>query len=267
MEVSFHKDDIMLTESEIRAIRFYIGDVSGNDPFWSDPKAYVVLNSLFFPDIETEIARTAEGKYLNPAIIEDCDRLVEFLYHLLSAFTKCKNDKKLTTYRVERYRDYQLIKSRGETVSFTSTSTYGFLDAYRDRNGIALMRFDIPEKTPCIEMRSVLEKYSKHDEAEVLLAPRTNLKIKEKALEENMINITDASGAPPIVYSEINVCQLSIDTNRIAIPDKSGSEAGKRVYTALNNGKKPDNADVEQYCTWKKQLTENLINIEKKTEL
>ena len=68
----------MLNEKEIRALRFYIGDVSGSDPFFSDPKAYVVLNSLFFPDISSERARAAEGKLLNPAIIADTERLTGF---------------------------------------------------------------------------------------------------------------------------------------------------------------------------------------------
>ena len=68
----------MLNEKEIRALRFYIGDVSGSDPFFSDPKAYVVLNSLFFPDISSERARAAEGKLLNPAIIADTERLSGF---------------------------------------------------------------------------------------------------------------------------------------------------------------------------------------------
>ena len=36
------------TENEIKAIKFYRGDVSGGDSFYGDGKAYVTLNSLFF---------------------------------------------------------------------------------------------------------------------------------------------------------------------------------------------------------------------------
>ena len=51
-----------LNGREKAALRYYIGDVSGNDEFWSDPKAYTVLNSLFFAGTATERSRAAEGK-------------------------------------------------------------------------------------------------------------------------------------------------------------------------------------------------------------
>ena len=82
----------MLTDRQLRAVRYYIGDVSGIDPFWGDGKAYVALNALFFPGIETEKNRAKEGKYLNPAILEDTDRLTELLSDLLSAFNSSPDD-------------------------------------------------------------------------------------------------------------------------------------------------------------------------------
>lgn len=265
-EVSFHKDMIMITEKELYALRYYTGDTSGTDPFWGDPKAYVVLNSLFFPGTATEESRAAEGKYLNPAIIEDTARLAGLLADLLSVFRKCRNEKGMTTYRVERYTDYQLMKSRGKTISFTSTSTAGFLDTYRDRRGIALMKFTIPENTPCIDMKSVLPYYAKADEAEVLLPPGMNLRIDEKAPYGIMKDITDANGAPPILYSEVITKEYAPCSRDAVIPDSKGAAAGKRVYSALNNGKVPDKSDTEQYILWKKSLTEYVINEEKKAE-
>ena len=47
-----------MTEEMLQAIRYYEGDVSGNDPFWGDPKAYCTINSLLFSGVENEIART-----------------------------------------------------------------------------------------------------------------------------------------------------------------------------------------------------------------
>ena len=64
-----------LRDAQLRAVKWYIGDVEGDDPFWGDPKAYVTLNSLFFPGTATEEARAAEGKPLNPEILRDEERL------------------------------------------------------------------------------------------------------------------------------------------------------------------------------------------------
>ncbi|MDE6538828.1 MAG: hypothetical protein K2K66_01435, partial [Ruminococcus sp.] len=117
-------------------MKYYIGDVSGNDGFWSEPKAYLVLNSLLYDGIETEISRTKEGKFLNPAVLDDVDRLLDFYDNMFSAFRKCHAESDMITYRVERYSDFLPIINKKYTVSFTSTSTGGFLDTYRDRKGI-----------------------------------------------------------------------------------------------------------------------------------
>jgi hypothetical protein len=117
----------MLNGSEKNALRYYIGDVSGSDRFYGDAKAYVVINSLFFPEITTERARASEGKYLNPAVIEDTGRLLEFFSGLFSAFRKCAAGETINTFRVERFLDYSLCKEYGHTLSLTSTSKAGFL--------------------------------------------------------------------------------------------------------------------------------------------
>ncbi|MBO4919619.1 MAG: hypothetical protein J5365_05625 [Erysipelotrichaceae bacterium] len=58
-----------MNEKQLKAIRYYEGDVSGDDPFWSDPKAYVTLNSLFFEGIEAERRRARER---NISILRSC---------------------------------------------------------------------------------------------------------------------------------------------------------------------------------------------------
>ncbi len=252
----------MLSEREITALRYYIGDTSGSDPFWSDPKAYVVLNSLFFPGIATEKARAGEGKYLNAEIIADTPRLAELLTDLLSSFGKCSADRVMTTYRVERYADYQLMKQQGSTVSFTSTSTSGFLDSYRDRKGIALMRFQLTADTPCIEMNKVLPRYTKCDEAEVLLPPRMELKLHEVPLTGDMLRITDADGQPPVVCVEVQAGELKSSGKAILLPDTDTS-SGQRVYDALNRGIEPESADIADYITWKSQLISYIMGIKK----
>ena len=240
-----------LTDEEVRALKFYIGDVSGNDPFWSDPKAYVLINSLFFSGITTETARANEGKRLNTAILEDSGRLMQFFADLFSVFAKCRLTADCRTFRVERFSDYLACKSAGETVSLTSTSTAGFLSAYRDRIGIALMEFSLPAGTPCINVSTALDWYAKPEEAEVLLPPFLPMIFSESAPAGDMLAITDAEDKPPVVYCKCCPTPFSGAFPTPGTLPERGSAAGIRVCNALMTGTSPDPEDVAEYSQWK----------------
>lgn len=250
-----------LSLEEENALRFYIGDVSGNDTFFSDPKAYVVLNSLFFPDISTETARASEGKYLNPAIIADIPRLIGFFSNLFSAFAKSVIEEKILTYRVERLSDYQLIRRNSATVSMTSTSTAGFLNAYRDRRGIALMKFSLENTPYCIDISKALPYYAKSDEAEILIAPFMKLNIEEIELNADELKITDCDNTPPQISCLVKPIGVTHYSGNIPELSADGSQAGQRIYTALNNGTQPEKSDIELYSQWKIDLQKILHNM------
>ena len=251
-----------MNEKQLNAIRYYEGDVSGQDPFWSDPKAYVTLNSLFFDGIEAERRRAREKKYLNPEIISDPVRLFTLLKDLLSAFQSSKKDR--ITYRVERYDDYLEMKEKEKTVSFTSTSLDGFLKEYGDRIGIALMVFHIPVEAPVLAFGEVLkEGYLKVQENEILLPPGLSLQLKEVPLDEEDLEIKDALGNPPIVKCEAYVKEKdAYRNNDLSSPvcDLKGPESGKRVYEALNEGREPDPLDIDIYTKWKKEFIEKALS-------
>ncbi len=240
----------ILNKAEEKSLRFYIGDVSGNDPFYGDPKAYVTINSLFFPDIFSESARAAEGKLLNPAVISDIPRLLSFFEGLFSAFGKAQLHKEYNVFRVERAADFELCRRLGETISMTSTSTVGFLDSYRDRRGIALMRFSLPEGSHCINVAETLDFYAKPEEAEILLPPFTELEITEVPMSDKEKEITDSDGISPKISviaaaTGIKEHKKSTGTGITACP------AGIRVYEALNSGNIPDSTDVWEFSEWK----------------
>ena len=251
-----------MNEEQLKAIRYYEGDVSGDDPFWSDPKAYVTLNSLFFEGIEAERRRAREKKYLNPEILSDPVRLFTLLNDLLSAFTA--SGKERTTYRVERYDDYLEMKEKGKTVSFTSTSLDGFLKEYSDRIGITLMVFHIPAEAPVLAFGEVLkEGYLKAQENEILLPPGLSLELREIPLNEEDLEIRDALGKPPIVKCEAylkekDTCRNSDLSSPVC--DLKGPQSGMRVYESLNEGKEPDAEDVEIYKEWKKAFIEKVLS-------
>ncbi|MBR6580204.1 MAG: hypothetical protein IKK66_02800 [Ruminococcus sp.] len=242
-----------MTTNELNALKFYIGDVSGNDFFYGDSKAYVVLNSLFFPDITSEKLRAAEGKYLNPAIIEDIPRLMDFFDNLFSLFGKAYLGNPCITYRVERMSDFELCRNLGRTVSMTSTSLLGFLDSYRDRRGIALMKFNLAEGTKCVNVAEILDYYAKPEESEILIPPFMSISIRENCLTDKEKRITDCDNNPPYISVEVSVediCHGVGCTNG----DISDSKAGIRVLRALNESITPDSEDIAEYSAWKKNL-------------
>lgn len=243
-----------LNNQEKRWLKYYIGDVSGSDDFWNEPKAYLVLNSLFYDGIGTEKARTSEGKFLNPEILDDVDRLLDFYDNMFSAFGKCHAEKDIITYRVERYNDFLPIWNTNHTVSFTSTSTSGFLDAYRDRKEITLIKFFIPESISCINVAEALDFYAKPDEAEILLPPFMYLDLIQTVPTEKEMKITDSDGKSP-ENSCIAVCNCWNDVKeRTESLSPDGAKAGQRVYNALNNGKIPVSEDISIYTEWKREF-------------
>lgn len=247
----------VLTNIQEKALRCYIGDVSSDDPFFTDDKAYVTLNSLFFPEICSESARASEGKYPNAGIISDIPRLIGFFEALFSAFGRACVREAAKTFRVERSSDFELCRQFGKTVSMTSSSLAGFLDYYRDRRGITLMKFLIPQGAHCINVSEMLGFYAKPEEAEILIPPFMKLEISESILSDKEKNITDRDGNPPELSVLARVCGLAEcdDAQDVEITECS---AGMRVYNALNYGTKPSDSDIREYSEWKEELRKKL---------
>ena len=259
-----------LTDAQRAAVKFYEGDVCGSDPFWGDAKAYVTLNSLFYPGIDTERRRAAEGKRLNPAITSDTERLLRVCIDLLQACKAADISKPRCAYRVERHADYLEMRRAGKTISFTSTSTEGFLAEYGDRIGIALLEFHIPAGIACLPFAEVLEAdYAKSDEQEILLPPGLSLSFSEMELTDQERSIIDAQGNSPVVKCLVNVGESRFapvrDSERsqeaepspegqgpASVFDNAGPLASACIYEALNSGREPDPADVLRYNAWKR---------------
>lgn len=249
-----------LTQKEIRAVKFYIGDCTGYErhPFWGESRAYLVLNSLFFDGIRTEQARAAEGKFLNPELVADPERLEDLLRTLLSAFRKSWNTENYITYRVERFSDYQAMKHAGRTISFTSTSLQYFLKAYQDRSGIALMRFEIPVCTPCIDMQEFLQDYAKPEESEILLPPFLNLHFAEIPVSDDEKKILDSEQNPPVCSCVATVRDMKLPENPESLKDPENpgimAESLRKIYSALNRQEEISQEELEFYTEWKKNL-------------
>ena len=252
-----------LSEKEKSIIRFYEGDVSGDDPFWSDPKAYLTINSLFFPGIENEIARTNEEKKLNAHFFDDDERTLDVIQTLFTSGLKFRDGKTRQVFRVERYRDYLQMKEKGKTISFTSTSATGFLKQYSDRRGIALLEITVMPHVPCIDMAAELDYYAKKSEQELLLLPGSTLDVKEKPVPEEYMDIIDMDGNPPMLMVEMKI--TGINEPVMANEEKTFDRAALyRVYDALNSHLTLSLDDINDYIAYKKWLMRRLYERIKK---
>lgn len=146
-------------------------------------------------------------------------RLFCLCVNLLSACTVADLSRPRITYRVERHADYLVMRQAGETISFTSTSTRGFLPEYGDRIGIALLEFHIHAGVPCLPYRELLkDDYAKANEQEITLPPGLPLLFRDVPTQKTTHLIVDAQGNPPLATCVVEVEQTSFLANSIAPP-------------------------------------------------
>jgi len=189
--------------NNLDCLKFYEGDVDKNgDEFLSDEKAYVTLNSLLMPGVETEKARLSEGRKLNSVFLKEIDETLKIYYGLLNNMFDFDHDI-MHVYRVERRVDYEIFKKEGVFTSFISTSEKGFLKSYQDKFDLVLMDITISKKTLCVRLQDVLDDYKKNDEAEVLIGPYQKIMIEELPLPDELSNIKDGKGHKPYLYCKV----------------------------------------------------------------
>lgn len=250
-----------LPESCLNALRYYTGDENAYPGMPRDSKAYCTLNALFYDDLSSELARSAEGRLLNPDMLQDTHRTLGFCCDLLRATTLGEgNREEMRVYRVARQTDVEDMRRAGQTVSFTSTSKKGFLNSYTDKTNLILLEFILPIHTPQADVAELLEKDDK-DEQEVLLPPWLPITFEPRKLTEAEKSIRDRQGNPPQEAYLITV------GNGIRYPYGSAPQplrdedaaAGMRVYEALNHARKVDLDDQEAYLAWKRAAIQKII--------
>lgn len=252
-----------MTKEEV--IRYYEGDVTNTqDPLLSDAKAYVTWNALFFPDIKTEIARSEEHRILNPLFLQSIQTVEQLTKQLIDCMQPSEDTYHV--YRVERLVDYQMFLEQERLLSFISTSTKGFLTNYQDKHDLVLMDITIPKGTYCIDFSKQLEKYSKSDEAEILLPPYLTFTHTDLCMTKDILSIKDGNNHSPAIYCKINIKQpLYKITNSVDITDEM-LPASKRVYKALNQHIQPNADDIQQYLSLKR-IFQNHIQLFMKNTL
>lgn len=242
-------------EQERHALRYYEGilDWNDTDPFFQDAKAYVTFNSLFFDGIETETARSQEGRRLNPLLACDHQKVLSFTEDLYRSCLKYSHDT-IHVYRVERLVDYRMFCAAGMFTSFISTSRNGFLSSYEDKYDLVLMDIVIDADVPCVDLVDVLDHNEKEEEAEVLIAPYAAIEIQEECLPQELALIKDGQGKKPAVYCHVRVHKGKPHILREEPFTKGDRASVNAVYDSLNMHALPEEVDAYLYNAYKQKL-------------
>lgn len=244
----------MLSDA-LHALRFYTGDVRNedlSDPIYSDAKAYVTLNSLLFETDATEQARSSEGRYLNPAFLNELDKTLHIMKELLAIMKPA--EKEQTVYRVERLADYECFRKEGKFTSFISCSDAGFLKDYEDKFDLVLMEVHIHKGVHCIRVEEVLNDYLKSEEKEVLISPYAKIELKENALKREYRTIHDGRNLPPAVSVVADVFPEITERIEAVYPSCQDIARSIHFYECLNQHISANEDDKEAYFRVKKYI-------------
>ena len=256
----------MYTQEQLRCLMYYEGDVEKEDPtdpFWSDSKAYVTLNALLFEGIETEMARSKEGRYLNPAIATNPKRFVTVVENIFSLMRRAEKD--IFVRRVERKVDLHVFEKTGKAQSFLSCSYAGFLDTYTDKEDVVLMDITVHSGCYCVDLAQVLPNYLKGEEQELLIGPYQKMEIKEFCVPNCYTHIRDCHGHSPYAYVKADIYPeflwktLSKDISLPNCPKHL-----EKVYRCLNEHQFCPDFFVDSYLVYKEQLQNYIIERMKK---
>lgn len=240
------------------ALRYYVGEPKAYPNVPEDPGAYNTLNTFFFEGTDSERARVAEGKSLNPEFLDEACDTLSLCADLMTAlkYGGLNKEKEEIVYRVSRRVDVDQMLERGMTVSFTSTSKSGFLKEYTDKAHLILLQIHIAPHAPRADMAELLEDYAKPDEQEVLLPPWLPVTLESAELSTSEMAIKDRDGNPPEAKCIVKTGDsIQFKPNNPAVQgDATDIEARKRFYGTLMNHKTPAEADELAYIAWKERL-------------
>ncbi len=244
-----------MTEEEIVT---YVKMYEGQLPFYSDYKAYVTWNAVFFDGLENEELKILENKKFNTDMIAHCTELIHACKVLFHACTPCTTP--MITTRVERLYDFQQMQKAGRTIAFTSTSKNSFLKQYQDKEGIVLLECHLPKGTRCADFAHILQDYQKTDEAEVLLPPYTKLDISDLPLSHEEMRILDKSGHSPFGKYCLKVQGIDFIEEPQFVITQQDIEGAIRFLTCLNANKTYAVSDADKYIQLKKALRYHIRN-------
>ena len=256
-----------MTEKELNAILFYMGDQETVDKqiYRGGNKAYNTINALLHKGIQNEIDLFKENRNIEIYDSEHLKSYIELILDIYYAMTKSKQTNEyLTTYKIDRYSTIENLKKNGIIEGFFSTCKYGYLEEYAHiKKDVILLEIIRNIDVPNLDFEEIFkDKYSKSNEAEILIPFNTNIEsIKEVELtNEEKIKYTDMNNNPPVGKYILTLSKpnLNYDTyERINYNYLISDDTVDRVKNCLieiKNTYSLNNENLEFYCNFKDKL-------------
>lgn len=225
-------------EYEVTSLCLYAGGGSSKAGFFYQCRnAYQTFNLLMMDELEGErvrICRESQRPY--GLYIKEWQRTLEVLTDIFTA--QCKYASHLQDFsegvvlkRVDRLVNFDMMKAKGETFAFTSTSTAGFLpEIAAQKSGLVLLDVKLNCKVPFVDYGGLLrEAYVYSSEQEVLLPPF--LKVKSITKE----SLSDHEWVDPLMPDGREVPKYTVQLGEFFLQEQTGDEL--ELIRRLENNK------------------------------
>lgn len=250
------------------SLRFYQNSMTDRDiekdPMYGIPGAYGLINAFLFDGITSEKTRVREGKSLHPELTDHMPSLlaaVRDIFYFFTASVMQGNCPAVTLYRTERAAGLEEMMKRKATVSLTSASRKcAFPDYLLEKEGICLLRIQVPANTPRIDVNAILTEGNAHpEEEEVILPPFLDLEIvRQEELFRGKIPVYSVQVKEMEGRKEPGLGDIS-RSDREKLCGRALLERCSRVLRAVENSAEPDPEDLEAYLAWKKLFKEAVL--------
>ena len=192
-------------EYEVTSLCLYAGGGSSKAGFFYQCRnAYQTFNLLMMEGLAGERVRICqEAQRPYGLYIQEWQHTLEVMTDIFTA--QCKYTSSLKDFpeevvlkRVDRQVNFDMMKTKGETFAFTSTSTAGFLPAIAaPKSGLVLLDVRLNCKVPLVDYAGLLEEaYVYSNEQEVLLPPFLKVEsiTKEPLSDHEGVDLLTADG-------------------------------------------------------------------------
>lgn len=275
----------VFSAKEIRSLLYYQNAVENiilesNEQhlkkFYSIKNAYEAINMLMFDDIGSEQVRlSAEGRWVDPDILNNMDELLDVYCNLYSAickYTYFSKKEAIYTYRDDRYYTYLHMNSHKFNESFLSATLNEKKNKnpFQEKDGLIFLEFQVNSDVECLNMNEVLGNMSKYpDEREMLFPPFLNVELKNMEMtpdEKKMRGIKDevSCGKYLVVLRDSRIFPTALTTQirtelarlRKIVLDSASIENAKVVWKQIReNCYNSKNVEcIRYYREWKKNL-------------
>ena len=250
------------------SLRFYQNSCRKEDalknPMYGIPDAYGLINALFFDGTSSEKARAREGKALHPELLDHMPsllRAVRNIFYFFTASVMHGDCRSQTLYRTERAAGLEMMMKKGRTISLTSGSRKcEFPDYLLEKEGICLLRIQVPPFTPCIDVNALLTEGNRHaEEEEVILPPFLDLEIRpQDELFQGKIPVYSVEVKGPEEIEKLSFGDITrAERERLCGREVLDRCAG--VLRAIESGREPDPEELEAYLAWKKLFKDAVL--------